>query len=261
MSAARNWTTLAGTTLTALALAACGGGGAETAGDSEDFAVAADRICTEAAKRDIGTRHAATADNAAYLRQLQEQRRAAVVELAALTPPAELADRFDEYLSLRQQAATSIGDGIGAAEAEDSAAFEDFRSVARKRVLAAQRLAADLGLSACAGTLPASDRASIEAVIASSTDPSQAREFCREHVSEAMIAANFGSLSDCIREQSKRSATEAIRIDEFSGVAGVSADAIATLSTGDERAGTYEILLVEEGGSWRLDAVSPRQKP
>ena len=48
-----------------------------------------------------------------------------------------------------------------------------------------------------------------------------------------------------------------MRIDELFGVAGVSADAIVTVSPEGHPVGRYEIALVHDGEAWRYDLASP----
>jgi len=251
---------LASLPLATLALAACGGSGdAETTGEEDGFAAAADRICVADAKRDITTRHdATTGGETEFLRQLLRNRRQTLRRLEQLTPPDDATAGFERLLAARREIIARLEDGIEAAAAGDTATLDRFRAAARRRLLAAEDTAAEIGLTACAGTLPPSERAEVEAAIAASTEPARAGEFCRDHVSEAMVASNFGgSVARCIDQQTQRATTDSVAIDELRGVAGVSADVIVSLLANDERAGAYEAALVREGGSWRLDAVSP----
>ncbi len=236
-------------------IAACGGG--ESGGESEDFATAADRICAETARRDVAARSARPQSQAAYLRELRRNRKEALSELDRLTPPPAAAERFEEFFAIRREAAIRIEEGIEAAEEGDVFALRDFRLAARERVVAAQAIAAALGLEACAGLLPARERAAVASAIDASIDPDRSHRFCRRHTTATMLASTFGSLAACVQQQARRTAPEALRIEELFGVAGVSASAIVTLTEDGEAVGRYEIALVHEGDTWRYDGASP----
>ena len=237
-----------------VSVAACGGeGGAE----SEDFAAAADRICAETARRDVDARRADPHSQAEYLRQLRHNRKEALRELERLSPPAIDTERFAELLAIRREAAIRIEDGIDAADRGDVLALNEFRGAARERVVTAQAIAAEIGLEACAGRLPARERAAVGEAIGAAVDPARAEQFCTRHTTPVMLASRYGSVSTCVDAQARRERTESVRIDELYGVAGVSASAIVTLTRGAEVVGRFEVALVHEGDSWRYDDASP----
>jgi hypothetical protein len=236
----------------AAGLAACGGesGGSE---DAAGFAAAADGICVEAAERDVAARSAPRDSQTAYLRRLRADRAQTLRQLAALEPPQAAAASYRGFLDARREAIAGLDEVIP--EAEDAAVVEAFRVGARERVLAAQGLAAEAGLRACAGALGADERAAVGETVALSVQRARAREFCAERSSAAMVANNFAGVADCVRRQSRRSRADRAEIEELSGVDGVSANAIVTLS-GAESA-EYEVSLIYEDGTWKYDAVSP----
>lgn len=250
-------TTLAVTVLAGL-LAACGGGGEDTGGTvaTVDFVAAADRICVDAAERDIAARHAGLPTQVAYLERLRDDREEVLAQLEALEAPDDAAASFDRYVESRRRALQGLREGIDAAERGDEAATEEFRAAARRRVLAGLALASDAGLVACAGALDPAERQAVEETIALSVVPKQAREFCSKHTSEAMVATNFGSVSECIRQQSRRSRASAVSIEELRGIDGISADAVVALGEGEKVSGHYEAALVYEDGVWKFDAVT-----
>lgn len=237
-------------------MAACGGSGGEPA-DAEEFAAAADRICAEGARRDVAARHQSLGSQAEYLNELRRIRKDALRELEGLRPPSEDAAGFEAFVDVRHEAAIRIEDGIEAALDGDVAALRAFRKAARERVVAAQRIAAGIGLEACSGQLPARERAAVGAAIDASVDPTRAQQFCLRHATESMVAFHFGSLTACVREQARRPASDAVAIDELYGVAGIAANAIVTVSQDGTPVGRYEITLVHDGAGWRYDQASP----
>ena len=241
-------------------LAACGGDATESTADresatKEDFASAADRICIATAKRDVVAREAPQRSQAAYLRRLLANRVEALRRLTALAPPAAVEAAFREHLAVRRESITGLREAV--TQADDAEAIERFRLSARERVLEAQALAAKAGLRACAGTLRPNERKAIDETIALSVRPGRAQEFCADRSTAAMIANNFSGIADCVQRQSQRSVLDQVAIDQLSGVDGVSANAIVTLS-GEGRSGErYELALAYEDGTWKYDAVSP----
>ena len=238
-------------------MSACGGSAEEAASDREEFAAAADRICAEGARRDVAIRRAGVQDQADYLRELRHDRKETLRQLERLAPPTEDAAGFDAFLAARHEAAIRIEDGIDAALDGDIAALAAFRFAARERVVAAQAIAAEIGLEACSGRLPAGERVAVAQAIDASIDPHRANQFCLRHATAKMVTFHFGSLPVCVSEQARRPATDALSIDELYGIAGVSANAIVTLTQGGEAVGRYEIALVHEGETWRYDQASP----
>ncbi len=239
-------------------IAACG---AESGGDAEDFAAAADRICAETARRDVDARRADPQSQADYLRQLRHNRKEALRELERLSPPAIDAERFDAFLAIRHEAAIGIEEGIEAADRGDVLALNAFRLAARERVLAAQAIAAEIGLEACAGRLPARERAAVGEAIGAALDPARAEQFCTRHTTPAMRSHHFGSVSTCVAAQASRQPTDSVTIEELYGVAGVAANAIVALSRAGEPLGRFEVALVHEGDTWRYDDASPVPVP
>jgi hypothetical protein len=235
-------------------LAACGSGGELT---EEEFAAAADRICADASRRDVVARRLGVQGQVEYLNALRHNRKEALRQLDRLQAPSEGADAFEAFLAARREAAIRIEDGIEAAVDGDIAALAAFRIAARERVVAAQALAAEAGLEACAGHLPARERIAIGAAIGASVDPARARQFCLRHTTTEMVALHFGSLAACVREQARRPSTDALQIQDLFGVAGVSANAIVALSQAGRPVGRYEITLVHDGRTWRYDQASP----
>ena len=252
---------LLGALAAAVLLVACGG--SSESGDEPEaegqFAAAAEHTCVDAARRDIVARNAPRDSQAAYLRALIADRQASLRQLERLQPPAEAEAAFQRYLAVRREAIAGLEAAV--AQADDPEAIERFRADARELVLEAQKLAGDAGLQACAGSLSAGERRAIERTVALSVRPDRARQFCTERSTAPMIANNFSGVADCVSRQSQRSQLDAVTVDQLSGVDGVSANAIVTLSGTDGRARErYELALVYEDGFWRYDAVSQAPK-
>ena len=241
-------------------LAACGSDAPESTADREavareGFVPVADRICVAAAKRDVAARNAPRGSQAAYLGRLLADRVETLRRLTALEPPTAIEAVFREHLAARGEAIAGLREAI--AQADDAEAIERFRVSARERVLEAQALAAKAGLRSCAGTLRPDERKAIDETIALSVRPERARKFCAERSTAAMIANNFSGVADCVQRQSQRSVLDQVTIDQLSGVDGVSANAIVTLSGEGRARERYELALVYEDGAWKYDAVSP----
>ena len=140
-------------------------------GDREDFATAADRICAEAARRDVPARRAAAAESGRIPERAAPQPQGGAARARPADATGGLGRRFDDFFAARHEAAIRIEDGIEAAHEGDVSALRDFRVAARERVVDAQAIAARLGLEACAGRLPAHERAAVGAAIDASIDP------------------------------------------------------------------------------------------
>ena len=159
-----------------VAFAACGGssdstGSDETAASSpetaptaalpeEDFVQQADAICREAKGdylelvRQAGAASAAGESQAEPLAGVAELSASLESDLAALSPPTDLAESFDSYLNIKQDQAV-VADDLAQAAAESTSGeispemkslFDEFESTG----LDSAKLATELGFRICA---------------------------------------------------------------------------------------------------------------
>ena len=155
---ARTHTTSARLAVGALCLAAVAGG----CGDDDspglsaaELRASADEICEAGAKRfaKVQARPAATPKQAkAQTTELIELASAELADLGELSPPEELAEPYEAYLSSRGRLLELLESGRDAAAAADAAAYTKVRLRAIEGRKARARLAEAAGLKECSAS-------------------------------------------------------------------------------------------------------------
>ena len=134
-----------------LAAAACGDGDGEDRLSREEWVRAADAICTDYDGRLEQLPDPNTLDELADVAERAHPiARAGVRRLRALRPPAELANDVDEWLDRNDANVRTIERLGDAARAGDETRVQEIASAGADNEAAADALARELGLRACA---------------------------------------------------------------------------------------------------------------
>jgi hypothetical protein len=239
-------------------LAACGGeeGSADgSGGEQASFVEQADAICVDASESFVeATREPVTSseEGAELDQETIELREAASERLAELDPPADLESDYDAFLAadrelteLNRQLAEAFADG-------DQRQADRLLEALNRTEDEVESLAADTGLTACAGELPEEELVEVGSTAReffTSTDP----VLCREVVTDKFVEEVYGgTVEDCEREIEQREPPAEVTTSDASGT-GPSASVEAQLPGGE----TVDVFLVQEDGAWKVDVANP----
>ncbi len=236
-----------------LALAACGGDGADT----EDFIAEADQICTEAERERVdialGRPILKTSEQeAAVLREIVPVHQREHDDLAALEPPEDASTEYSDFLAARADVVAAGEERRALAErgapAEERLAASDRAEAANDR---ADEPAAAIGLEACAHRLPPEQ---VEEITANTEDvfTSEDPAVCTELLTDVFLERFDQTLEQCKRQQQKERGTELIELSDVEGIAGVSATARMEAQGGPRVAPPTEVTYVYQDGTWKL---------
>jgi hypothetical protein len=254
-----------------LGLIACGGG--EETQSEEDFIAEVDAYCVErqqanlAVLEDMGGPRA-PADSEEQLQQ-SEATLPIVTEttegLADFDPPAELQDRWEHYVSQRQDALEMANRALDAGRSGDQKEYEATLGEYGELRDETDALAEDLGLRACAGELSPEDTESITAVIeevATTSAPEQCTELFTENYLDGNFGKEFGDATDdplkaCEQFQADTAPgdlAKSVELGEARGpepYATVEVTEVGGVKDGEPSAWR----LVEEDGEWRVSDI------
>jgi hypothetical protein len=135
-----------------VAIAGCGGSDSSDSNQAlsyDDFGAAVEKECVQATADITEVRNQFTGDpehDVPLVQQTIDIAQASIDDVAALDPPAELQEAFDDYSRTSQQFVDGMQDAKKAAEADDAAEYqrilEDLNGVSTENDLAASKLGA-----------------------------------------------------------------------------------------------------------------------
>jgi hypothetical protein len=243
-----------------LLLAACGG--ASKSSSSGSFVLSADAACVTRATtvgsvyETTGERHkaftgawAAGVAGGQAMAQSQE-----LTVLKGLKPPSGQGATHSKLLSTLQQMAGVLRQEQSAATKGDAAGFKALDSTYSNLNNTADRLAAQLGLSACAGNgLSSSDKSQISHVV-SSTVVTNSTSHCTQNVTLAFIRQVWGTMANCVRNGKRpvgRNNPRSVDVSHYKG-AGDFATADVVFHFAGGRRQKLAVGAYRQNGSWRL---------
>jgi hypothetical protein len=184
-----------------IALIACGDGGDETqstddfTAEVEDYCVNRSQATVEALEKIGGPRASVDFDM-----QLEQTETTLPVStdtaegLAEFDPPAELAEDWNEFVSLRQEAVDLGADALEAGKSGDEKAYQAALEKNAELRDEANAIGEDLGFTACAGNLAPEDEEAVTSVI-EEVATEAAPEQCTELVTQNYLDNNFGKIA------------------------------------------------------------------
>lgn len=238
--------------LAALALAGCGGQGASTEADSpasaQEFRGQLDALCAEGQQRLLeAVDFAIPATNDQQLVMLEglvETQEEMTPQLEALTPPADLAEGFDNYLALREERLAAAADSAesGQESPEVGVLTEEMREQAE-----------DLGLADCAGRIDPDDEQTVTKLVVDdlrAPDP----DACGTLYTPAYLKRFWPTEEPeaaCRKERADLDSAKTVDVDSVTGQ-GKLATVSVTIDEGLDNAGYAIIALIDDGGEWKV---------
>lgn len=240
-----------------LTLAACG----EEGGSGEEFASAADRICTvgaEAARAAFldSVEESGQLDTPAYLGELSSIRANEASDLEAIEtdPPDEARAGYEELLRLRRQAIDLLEEAMGAAEMGGGKGFEAARAEVESKRREADAVASEIGLTACANELSAESKRAITQVL-EGVATGEPEQICGELLSERLVEA-VGGQEACVEGQKEGPEVSSVGVERLIGVDEVSAMGVVEATTPGGKTSRTDVDVFYGDGAWRVETFN-----
>jgi hypothetical protein len=255
---------LAAALLPALALAACGG--SSNSGGGNGFAAKANQACAAyssangAIHETIGEQYKANTASwaagttAGDMVATQHE----IAALKGLRPGAGQAATYKTYIGDLQQIAALLGQEKTAAVNGDATAFHQVDAQLGTLDQATKKVAAQLGLSSCAGNgLAAADKATITNLVTTTQETNSPTQ-CTQDFTAAFIKEAYGSMAACLAAGKQPVGPGNAKTVNVTSIDGAGDFAVVQATAQDVSGKTVNVTagVYRQNGTWRLVGFS-----